>query len=416
MERKLGKKVLMTSNTFSGTFQSPESSLCSEDDRANTGNSKGWYSERVPQSGYRARKGYVAASALMPFSSGRALPSKWDDAERWISSPLSVGDCGSHLAQRRAKSKSGPLGPTGVGLCGGYNSFSPVFGVGVIGGGKWRNSIAGESTAAVGVVGGSGGGGGDGRRRSCPGHGEPEWLDLWGGPLSLTDKRDVNMDNDGFESNLAHDHFDSINSSSNNDDDNNNNACIDESKVDRVISRRDMATQMYPESESSSPISAYSPSPLLENEPNYMNNQSPEFEVRDVQIDRQSSKTTQNLKANEVPHNFSTFVDEDTKMFKLQRKEARIKAWENLQKAKAESAIQKLEMKLEKKRATSMEKIVEKLRRAEIKAQKMKGSLGNDNDNVQSRSLLKTTSKIPSFCKKFQSRAFPKSCSTCYPF
>ncbi|KAL9241567.1 hypothetical protein vseg_015667 [Gypsophila vaccaria] len=408
----------MTSNTFSGTFPSPESPLCSEDGRAE-GNPKGWYSERVPpqQSGYRARKEHVAASALIPFSSGRAVPpSKWDDAERWISSPVSVGDSGPNLAQysqRRAKSKSGPLGPPGPDSYGGYNTFSPVLGVGVFDSRKWRNSIALETTSTtVGVVTGRSGGGGseDGRRQSCPGHGDPEWLDLWSGPISSSDKCDLNLDNNGFDTNLVNDGFETING-------NDNNTCNDEARVDRVISRRDMATQMYPESESSSPLSAYSPSPLIENEPNYLSLQSPEFEGRDVEIDRQSSRATQwfNPKASENAPNLS-IVDENAKMFKLQRKEARINAWENLQKAKAESAIQKLEMKLEKKRASSMEKIVEKLRRAEIKAQKMKGSLADDNDNPQNRVNIKTSSKIPSFSRKIRLSSSTKSCSTCFPF
>ncbi|GKD78882.1 hypothetical protein Tco_1341503 [Tanacetum coccineum] len=53
------------------------------------------------------------SSGLM--SSGRTLPSKWEDAERWICSSVD-GDSGLRLAvqqpQRRQKLKSGPLGPT----------------------------------------------------------------------------------------------------------------------------------------------------------------------------------------------------------------------------------------------------------------------------------------------------------------
>ncbi|KAH9616392.1 hypothetical protein KSS87_018846 [Heliosperma pusillum] len=363
MEAKQSSKKLMTSHTFSGTFPSPESPPGSEDGRAMGHYPKEWYSERVPQSGYGARKGYAATAALLPFSSGRALPSKWDDAERWISSPVSVGNAnnyfygtgvhkGSHVgykAQRRAKSKSGPLGPAGSGLYGNYNTFSPVLGMGVINGGKWRNSLAGESSAEVGVQlegldisrgggsSGSGGGGDKGRRRSCPGHDDPEWLNVWTDPFSPSDKH-------------ANDDTGTIND---NDNDNNNAVCKEEAIVDRVVSRRDMATQMYPESENSSLYSANSPSSLLRNNEPTMNSiRSPEFEVRDVQIDRQTSGTTQrrNLQMDEANDNFSyssTIVNEDDKMFKLQREKARINAWENLQKANAESAIQKLEIKRE---------------------------------------------------------------------
>ncbi|GAB4846978.1 hypothetical protein Ancab_025989 [Ancistrocladus abbreviatus] len=62
----------------------------------------------------------------MPSSSGRALPSKWDDAERWISSPgLGNGNSRIPLVQsrRRTKSKSDPLGPSWLAFCG---SSSPV--------------------------------------------------------------------------------------------------------------------------------------------------------------------------------------------------------------------------------------------------------------------------------------------------
>lgn len=76
---------------------------------------KSWSSERVPLPTSSRR--HVSAAALMPFNSGRALPSKWDDAERWITSPVSsYGSIRSSVPQpqRRAKSKSGPLGPTGL--------------------------------------------------------------------------------------------------------------------------------------------------------------------------------------------------------------------------------------------------------------------------------------------------------------
>ncbi|KAJ0039705.1 hypothetical protein Pint_28044 [Pistacia integerrima] len=55
---------------------------------------------------------------------------------------------------------------------------------------------------------------------------------------------------------------------------------------------------------------------------------------------------------------------------KLQREEAKISAWENLQKAKVEAAIRKLEMKLEKKRSHSMDKILNKLKISQRKAQR----------------------------------------------
>lgn len=66
---------------------------------------KGWSSERVPLP-VNGRQRHLC--------NGRALPSKWEDAERWIGSPVSVDGNGKLVLPsyyRRPKSKSGPLGP-----------------------------------------------------------------------------------------------------------------------------------------------------------------------------------------------------------------------------------------------------------------------------------------------------------------
>ncbi|KAL8143588.1 hypothetical protein V2J09_016620 [Rumex salicifolius] len=114
---------------------------------------KGWSSERVPLSKHSSRSRHVASStvALFPFSSGRTLPSKWDDAERWICSPV-FGQEGSysskslHLIQseRQAKSKSGPLGPQ---MTGNYGNYSPV--MPVIYGGEERSDGVNEEEKQV---------------------------------------------------------------------------------------------------------------------------------------------------------------------------------------------------------------------------------------------------------------------------
>ena len=89
---------------------------------------KGWSSERVPLHTSAARK--QVGAALLPFNNGRTLPSKWEDAERWILSPVS-GDGGTGRAslpapQRRPKSKSGPLGPPGAAAVAYYSMYSPA--------------------------------------------------------------------------------------------------------------------------------------------------------------------------------------------------------------------------------------------------------------------------------------------------
>lgn len=76
---------------------------------ASFGGQKGWSSERVPLHTNSNR------STLVPYNNGKMLPSKWEDAERWIISPV-AGDNGlkaSVQQQNRPKSKSGPLGPHG---------------------------------------------------------------------------------------------------------------------------------------------------------------------------------------------------------------------------------------------------------------------------------------------------------------
>ncbi|XP_076932352.1 uncharacterized protein LOC143597857 [Bidens hawaiensis] len=66
------------------------------------------------------------------------------------------------------------------------------------------------------------------------------------------------------------------------------------------------------------------------------------------------------------------------KLSKLQKEEARITAWENLQNAKAEASIRKLEMKLEKKKSASLDKILNRHRAAQKKAEEMRRNMSKD--------------------------------------
>ncbi|GFS34234.1 hypothetical protein Acr_00g0032820 [Actinidia rufa] len=111
--------LLLSGN--SGTYTSPGTPDYQD---SNVGGiQKGWCSERVllPSNGSRR---HMSAAALMPFNSGRTLPSIWDDAERWITSPVSglgVSKALLEQPQRRPKSKSGPLGAPGVGCFSNYS-------------------------------------------------------------------------------------------------------------------------------------------------------------------------------------------------------------------------------------------------------------------------------------------------------
>ncbi|KAK6128680.1 hypothetical protein DH2020_037579 [Rehmannia glutinosa] len=127
----------------------------------------------------------------------------------------------------------------------------------------------------------------------------------------------------------------------------------------RVVYGEDMATQMSPEgSTRSSSKGRLSFSTLPSSIPNSLrphSNAAAKDEIRDVQVDKGTTTVRQ-----------------------LQREEAKITAWENLQKAKAEAAIRKLEMKLEKKKSASMDRIMNKLRAAQMKAEAMRNLLSEN--------------------------------------
>lgn len=109
------------------------------------GTPKSWHSERIPLP-TNSNRSQIGAAALMPFNSGRALPSKWDDAERWITSPISGNSaCKTSLvqSQRRQKSKSGPQD------LGYFSNYSPI--VPVLEGGNVRNYTA-NSPLTTGVL------------------------------------------------------------------------------------------------------------------------------------------------------------------------------------------------------------------------------------------------------------------------
>lgn len=118
---------------------------------------------------------------MTPFYSGRTMPSKWEDAERWICSPVlgyGVAKYSQCQPQRRPKSKSGPIVPPGIAY---YSNYSPS--MQVLDSGSVRNFIA-SSPFSTGVLMPNGSGvhyNGDGIggqaivARSASG---PGWLDL----------------------------------------------------------------------------------------------------------------------------------------------------------------------------------------------------------------------------------------------
>ncbi|RRT77095.1 hypothetical protein B296_00014645 [Ensete ventricosum] len=121
------KSSAASSRSRSGTFPSPGTPNYGHGAGA-TAFHKGWSSERVPLP-TRSNRRYGGSGVLLPFTNGRTLPSKWEDAERWIFSPVSgegVGRLSVPPSQhRRPKSKSGPLGAP-AGVVGAYSSASPL--------------------------------------------------------------------------------------------------------------------------------------------------------------------------------------------------------------------------------------------------------------------------------------------------
>lgn len=111
-----------------GSFPSPRTPNYRH---SSVGVQKGWSSERVPLHSAANRR--QVNTALLPYNNGRTLPSKWEDAERWIFSPVS-GDSSVTTSvqqpQRRPKSKSGPLGPPGQAYFSLYSPAPPVFKIG----------------------------------------------------------------------------------------------------------------------------------------------------------------------------------------------------------------------------------------------------------------------------------------------
>ncbi|XP_050208273.1 uncharacterized protein LOC126657608 [Mercurialis annua] len=347
----------LNSSLSLGTFPSPGAGNFQE---------KGWCSERVPHPSSGTSTRHI--SALTPFYSGRTMPSKWEDAERWISSPvLGYGVTKYsqfqqqshyfHQQQRRPKSKSGPIVPPGIGYYSNYSPSMQVLDDSV------RNFVA-NSPFSTGVLmpkgyGGRYNGGGivdqGGVGRSVSG---PVWSDLVS-ECSSTSSQDEKLEG--------------INDA--------------ENSVNRVLSRRDMATQMSPEGSTCSSPRGRSSSP-----PSLPPVEPARLEIREVQVDKRAtlvSRTTRHGSGGSMrkkhaqdnnqnasnSHISSWEISEASSEFsKKQREEAKITAWENLQKAKAEAAIRKLEMKLEKKRSSSMDKILNKLRTAQIKAQEMRSS------------------------------------------
>ncbi|KAK4798820.1 hypothetical protein SAY86_031146 [Trapa natans] len=285
----------------------------------------------------------TAGSPLSPLSGGRPLPSKWEDAERWICSPISAGDR-SPLPRSRTKSKSGPLEQPSnyIEYAGGQHSgfYSPIAAAVELEGWTTGGFSGAGSSFSTGVFPAY-----ESRAVSCVVENDSKGVNRW---------LDERLESTGSADNGA----------------------------DRVASRRDMATQMSPDSSvCSSPkrtsVGPYAHPPRTKLEEEARDSQRIQ-RLNFVSLSKRHAAwfKKRDQSASKDDSSYDVFTAEVRGSLpvdiRAEREEAKITAWENLQKAKAEAAIRKLEAKLEKKRLSSMDRILKRLRRAELKAQEMR--------------------------------------------
>ncbi|KAE9614311.1 hypothetical protein Lal_00016743 [Lupinus albus] len=395
------------SSSFSknmGSFPSP-SAPNSTDKNGFVNNQKGWYSEHVPKpktisSSSSSMRRHKTMAGLTPFNSGKTMPSKWNEAERWICSPISVSssspfdDNNRRISygqfQHRPKSISGPIMHPKVAAPYYSNCYSPNSVVPLRQGLVVRNLMVG-SPFSTGVL----------------------------APVVSVHHYDIDDNGVQCSSSVQNQNGVGLVASELQCDslcsklqDEKHDGLKNEDRVTSFFSRCDKGTQMSsPENDAHSSSKSSATSVM-----DQQNCHSPKLEVRDVKIDNQailikwSKKHATKLTKNDSMHRKDSREDSieskasswdvvksplDTSKF--QREEAKVIAWENLQKAKAEAAIQKLEMKLEKKKSSSVDKILNKLRRAQMKAENMRSSIPTHQGNQVSK-----TCKVFSFPKHLQ--------------
>uniref|UniRef100_A0A0D3H7N6 Remorin C-terminal domain-containing protein n=2 Tax=Oryza barthii TaxID=65489 RepID=A0A0D3H7N6_9ORYZ len=423
----MNKGLVSSSFIRSDVFPSPRTPNYRRHRSSVFGYQKGWSSERVPLASKGNRR-YPGSSMAFPFSNGRTLPSKWEDAERWIFSPNSsdVLEKTSFAPARRPKSKSGPLGPPGK-FGGQYSSVSLLdngrvghltanspFLAGVLipehycgekdNIGRYMSRTAGEE-ASIGTGG-----------KSCLANGGSHAtqynrvrrrLDtaIESSPSLPSTQASVQDEQVGITEDSA-------------------------SIITPIILRKDAATQTSPNLSRSSSPSVSTPFIHL-----LTTHQVREKEncfsdvIRDVHMDdrvtltrwskkhvtRASSKNSTNVidvKKKTVESKSSSWeLTEAKSISKVEREQEKITAWEHLQKAKAEAAIQKLVMKIEKKRSSSLDKIWNTLRSAQRRAQVMRETAAANQDE-QSSGKAKRTSHL----NKNGQISSLSGCFTCHAF
>uniref|UniRef100_A0A0E0LVU1 Remorin C-terminal domain-containing protein n=1 Tax=Oryza punctata TaxID=4537 RepID=A0A0E0LVU1_ORYPU len=374
------------------------------------GYQQGWSSERVALSSNIQRR-HSGNSMVLPHNTGRTLPSKWEDAERWIFSPNPSNALGrtSIPQSRRPKAKSGPLGPPGrfgepyssvssssslldTGRVGNLTANSPFL-AGVL---LPEHVCASSSHAGKDLSGASG-------EDKSNGMGVRSGGANGAHPAVWSTRVCQQLDSAVQSSQSLPTSQESIQAST--DEQIEITTYLTTSSKPAIL-RKDVATQTSPElSRSSSPSGRPSFSRSLSvQQVKELESCFSKLEIRDVQMDdrvtltrwskkhvtRGSEKNSTNIiewKKKTVESKSSAWeVTETAKCIsKIDGEEAKMTAWENSQKAKAEAAIQKLVMKLEKKRSYSLERIFNTLRSAHRKTHVIRSTTTTNLDQHISR-------------------------------
>nr|CAB3483235.1 unnamed protein product [Digitaria exilis] len=309
------------------------------------GYQRGPNSERMipPPTGHRRHPG---SSTVPSHSSGRTLPSKWEDAERWIFSPNPGNAVGRSVPQLwRPKSKSGPLGPPG--------RF----------GGPWSSSSSSTLFLESGRVGNL--------TVNSP---------YLAGVL-LPDQHVCGGVMDSGRDLSAASGEDSSNGRGGRSSETSQYPAMRSTRVSLQFSSAADSYQSLPTSYES---------------------------IQDGQIESIKDSATSSTPM-VLRKDVATQTSPD--ISRIEGEEAKMTAWENMQKANAEAAIQKLVIKLEKKRPYSLERIFNTLRSGPRKTQVVRSTSTSNHDQHISR----TIKTAPHLSKNGQMSSL-SGCFTCHAF
>ncbi|KAG2584468.1 hypothetical protein PVAP13_6KG307400 [Panicum virgatum] len=396
------------------------------------GYQKGSNSERVipPSTGHRR---HPASSTVLPYSSGRTLPSKWEDAERWIFSPNPGNALGRSIPQLwRPKSKSGPLGPPG--RFGGPYSSSSSLALFLESGRVGNLTVNSPYLAGVLLPEHVCGGIMDPGRDLGAASGE-DCSNGRGGRFGQTNGQypAVRSTRVSQQFGSATESYQSLRTSYESIQDERIEIIKDTATSSTpTILRKDVATQTSPGiSRSSSPSMRTSFSRSLSvQQVKELESCFSKLEIKDVQVDDRvtltrwskkhvtqgADKNATNIiewKKKTVESKSSAWevMEAAKRISKIEGEEAKMTAWENMQKANAEATIQKLVIKLGKKRPYSLERIFNTLRSVPRKTQVVRSTSTVNHDQHMSRSI-KTA---PHLSKNGQMSSL-SGCFTCHAF